>query len=286
MRGWRARDSPPLHRDDAIPACTGRRPGGRSFFALRRGRARADADHADARRRGDRGAAGQRRQPRRGAPAAQAARRAARRSAPRAWRSRGAISTRRTSRAIRALPAWRWRRSRAWPDAATVPDEVLLMRATLEQYLHEFDASVAHLRLAARAAGRRAQRAGLADAGDGAARAGPLRRFRRGLSTRSRGPAPSCTRTPAWPRTPALRGDVAGARAQLRDDARRPGLPAGTRGWLTTSLAELEERDGRAAAADAAYRSVLALGPDSLCGDRLCRLPDRAAAARPKRSRC
>ena len=42
-----------------------------------------------------------------------------------------------------------------------------------------------------------------------------------------------------------------------------PQLPAGTRGWLTTSLAELEERDGRAAAADAAYRKVLRLGPDS-----------------------
>jgi predicted Zn-dependent protease len=36
-----------------------------------------------------------------------------------------------------------------------------------------------------------------------------------------------------------------------------------TRGWLLTSLAELEERDGRAAAADAAYRSVLRLGRDT-----------------------
>src|SRR4051794_8192863 len=36
---------------------------------------------------------------------------------------------------------------RAWPDAATAPADVLFLRATLEQYLHEFDASVAHLRL-------------------------------------------------------------------------------------------------------------------------------------------
>ena len=36
---------------------------------------------------------------------------------------------------------------RAWPDANAAPGEVLLLRATLEQYLHEFDAAVAHLRL-------------------------------------------------------------------------------------------------------------------------------------------
>src|SRR4051794_40398806 len=34
---------------------------------------------------------------------------------------------------------------RAWPDAATAPDDVLLMRATIEQYLHEFDEAAAHL---------------------------------------------------------------------------------------------------------------------------------------------
>ena len=36
---------------------------------------------------------------------------------------------------------------RAWPDPNASPDEVLLLRATLEQYLHEFDAAVDHLRL-------------------------------------------------------------------------------------------------------------------------------------------
>nr|HET7859888.1 hypothetical protein [Caldimonas sp.] len=35
----------------------------------------------------------------------------------------------------------------AWPDPALAPNEILLLRATLEQYLHEFDASVAHLRI-------------------------------------------------------------------------------------------------------------------------------------------
>jgi len=46
----------------------------------------------------------------------------------------------------------------------------------------------------------------------------------------------------------------------LLADAR---LAPATRGWLLTSLAELEERDGHVAAADAAYRAVLRIGPDT-----------------------
>src|SRR5437762_10806273 len=33
----------------------------------------------------------------------------------------------------------------AWPDPAKAPDDVLLMVATIEQYLHDFDASAKHL---------------------------------------------------------------------------------------------------------------------------------------------
>jgi predicted Zn-dependent protease len=61
----------------------------------------------------------------------------------------------------------------------------------------------------------------------------------------------------------ALRGDVAAARKSFEAMLADTRLPASTRGWLTTSLAELEERDGRVAAADAAYRAVLRLGPDT-----------------------
>ena len=32
-----------------------------------------------------------------------------------------------------------------WHDAGPTPDDVLLLRATLEQYLHEFDAAAAKL---------------------------------------------------------------------------------------------------------------------------------------------
>jgi predicted Zn-dependent protease len=61
----------------------------------------------------------------------------------------------------------------------------------------------------------------------------------------------------------ALRGETAAARRSFQTLLADPRLPPGTRGWLLTSLAELEERDGRAAAAEAAYRGVLELGPDS-----------------------
>jgi hypothetical protein len=60
-----------------------------------------------------------------------------------------------------------------------------------------------------------------------------------------------------------LRGDVGNARRTFERLLADPGLAPGTRGWLLTSVAELEQRDDRAAAADAAFKGVLELGPDS-----------------------
>ena len=151
---------------------------------------------------------------------------------------------------------------RPWPDAATAPGTVLLMRATLQQYLHEFDASVTSLhQLLARPGSEREAQGWLtlatvlrvqgryADSDDAC---------RRVSSAGSQLHASACLAENA-----ALRGDVAGARKSFEGMLAAPGVPAATRGWLLTSLAELEERDGRAPAADAAYRSVLGLGPDS-----------------------
>ena len=151
---------------------------------------------------------------------------------------------------------------RPWPDAATAPGTVLLMRATLQQYLHEFDASVTSLhQLLARPGSEREAQGWLtlatvlrvqgryADSDDAC---------RRVSSAGSQLHASACLAENA-----ALRGDVAGARKSFEGLLAAPGVPAATRGWLLTSLAELEERDGRAPAADAAYRSVLGLGPDS-----------------------
>ncbi len=151
---------------------------------------------------------------------------------------------------------------RSWPDAATAPGEVLLLRATLQQYLHEFDASVESLRLLlARPGGERMAQAWLTLAtvlrvqGHYAESDAACRRVgSAGVQVHSS----ACLAENA-----ALRGDVVGARKTFEALLVDPRLPPATQGWLLTSLAELETRDGRAASADAAFRGVLRLGPDS-----------------------
>ncbi len=151
---------------------------------------------------------------------------------------------------------------RPWPDASSAPDEVLLMRATLQQYLHEFDASVATLRqLLARPGADRQAQAWLTLAtvlrvqGRYAESDESCRRVAGAGAALHAG---ACLAENA-----ALRGDVAKARKSFEALLAEPRLPPATQGWLLTSLAELEQREGRSAAADAAYRRVLALGPDT-----------------------
>ncbi|MEO5881618.1 MAG: hypothetical protein ABIQ06_04325 [Caldimonas sp.] len=151
---------------------------------------------------------------------------------------------------------------RPWPDASSAPAEVLLMRATLQQYMHQFDASVTSLRqLLARPgeAGRAQAWLTLATVlrvqGRYADSDGACRRL---AATGADLHSGACLAENA-----ALRGDVAPARRSFEALLSRPGLPPATQGWLLTSLAELEERERRTTAADAAYRRVLALGSDT-----------------------
>jgi len=149
---------------------------------------------------------------------------------------------------------------RAWPDAQAAPDEVLLLRATLEQYLHEFDASVSHLRLLlARPGSERQPQAWLT-------LATVLRvqgRYAESDDACRHVAGAEVYQTACLAENAALRGETAAARRSFETMLSARGLAPSTRGWLTTSLAELEERDGRAAAADAAYRTVLKVGPDT-----------------------
>ena len=149
-----------------------------------------------------------------------------------------------------------------WTDDATMPDGILLMRANLQQYLHEFDASARSLqRLLARPSPQRRPQAWLtlatvrrvqgryADsdtACEQVAQAGAALH------------AQACKAENA-----ALRGDSDGARATFNQLLATPALAAATQAWLTTSLAELEQRAGRAGAADAAFRSALKLDADA-----------------------
>ncbi len=149
----------------------------------------------------------------------------------------------------------------AWPDAATAPDDVLMMRATLQQYLHEFDASALTLKtLLARPAAAPLPQAWLtlatvrrvqgryAESDAACAQVG-----RAGATLH----ATACAAENA-----ALRGDVERARAAFTALLADPRQPATTRAWLTTSVAELEQRAGRAAEAEAAFRAALVLDPD------------------------
>jgi len=151
---------------------------------------------------------------------------------------------------------------RAWPDPARMPADLLLMRATLQQYLHEFDAAVGDLRLLlARPGSERNSQAWLT-------LATVLRVQGRYADSDAAcrevgGAGVSVYATACLAENAALRGEVGAARKSFEALLADPQLAAGTRAWLTTSLAELEERDGRVAAADAAYRAVLRLGPDT-----------------------
>lgn len=148
-----------------------------------------------------------------------------------------------------------------WKDEAAMPDEVLLMRATLQQYLHEFDASVRSLQaLLARPSAQPRPQVWLT-----------LATVRR-VQGRYADSDAACKQVTAGgaalhaqaclAENSALRGDVDAARAtfnRLLADARNP---APTRAWLSTSLAELEQRSGRVEAAEAAFRAALKFDPD------------------------
>ena len=148
-----------------------------------------------------------------------------------------------------------------WGDDATAPDDVLLMRATLQQYLHEFDASAASLqRLLARPGAPRPQ-AGLTLA---TVRRVQGRYAESDIACRGVAAAGAALHASAClAENAALRGEVDQARGvfeRLLGGARNP--PA-TQAWLTTSLAELEQRAGRDAAAEAAFKAALRLDADA-----------------------
>ncbi|HTU68598.1 MAG TPA: hypothetical protein VMF52_21845, partial [Steroidobacteraceae bacterium] len=140
-----------------------------------------------------------------------------------------------------------------WPDPRRAPDAILLRLAGIQQYLHDFDAARASLQvLVARSPGNaqawitiatilRVQ--GKYAASDQACESlagGGVRLYRE-----------ACLAENA-----SLRGDFARARDSL-DVLLRGQLPAETRNWLLTTLAENEMRAGRPASAERAYRDAL-----------------------------
>lgn len=146
----------------------------------------------------------------------------------------------------------------SWTDEATMPDDVLMMRATLQQYLHEFDASVRSLeRLLARPSGVARPQAWLTLA--------TVRRVQgrygdSDVACREVARAGSSLYGNAClAENIGLRGDFDKARATFGSLLLNASLPVAAKAWLLTSLAELEERAGQASAADKAFRASLAL---------------------------
>ena len=149
-----------------------------------------------------------------------------------------------------------------WSDEAAMPDELLMMRATVQQYLHRFDDSVRILRkLLARPSGKNQSQGWLTLAtvlrvqgryADSDAACAQLAQTGAALHARA------CAAENA-----ALRGDVERARAAFTALLSNPREAAATQAWLNTSLAELEQRAGNAPAAEAAFKRALALAPDT-----------------------
>ena len=149
-----------------------------------------------------------------------------------------------------------------WTDEATMPDGVLMMRATLQQYLHEFDASVRSLqKLLARPAPQPRPQAWLTLA---TVRRVQGRYADSDVACKQVAQAGAALHANAcMAENAALRGDVDRARVAFTGLLATPALPATTQAWLMTSLAELEQRAGRVSAADAAFRTALKLDADS-----------------------
>jgi tetratricopeptide (TPR) repeat protein len=149
-----------------------------------------------------------------------------------------------------------------WPDDATAPSDVLMMKATLQQYLHDFDASVETLkRLLARPGGAGQAQAWLTLA--------TVRRVQ-GRYAESDDACRQIALSGAelhanacLAENEALRGHTEAARTSLNALLATPGIPVATASWLTTTLAELEQRDGRAPQAHADFRAALRLQPDA-----------------------
>lgn len=143
-----------------------------------------------------------------------------------------------------------------WPDARTAPDEVLLLQATLQQYLHEFDVSAGHLELLVARRPEHAQAwLTLATVRRVQGRYADSDAACRGLQAAGvRLESQACLAE-----NQSLRGDFDAARNSLRQLLAAPRLPASTRSWLLTTLAEVEQRAGRPDIAESTFKQALAV---------------------------
>lgn len=148
-----------------------------------------------------------------------------------------------------------------WWDLPEAPDDVRVVRAQLRQFNHDFDGALVDLRaVTARDPARGDAWAWQAAIAMVQARYADAR----AACERLRPAAPALVATACNAAAEALTGRAAPAAAALRTAlaADREADPA-QRLWALTRLAEIEERRGEFAAAEAAFKGALALGvPD------------------------
>ena len=141
-----------------------------------------------------------------------------------------------------------------WPDPKTAPDDVLLLQATLQQYLHEFEVSAGHLELLVARRPEHAQAwLTLATVRRVQGRYAESNVACQGLLAAGvRLESQACLAENA-----SLLGGNEAARRSLQQLLEPPRLPSSTRAWLLTTLAELELRDGQPVAAETAFKQAL-----------------------------
>ena len=141
-----------------------------------------------------------------------------------------------------------------WPQPQSAPDDVLLLQATVRQYLHEFDVSASQLEtLVARRPGHAQAWLTLATVRRVQGRYAASDAACRGLQAAGvRLESQACLAENA-----SLRGDNTAARNTLTQLLAAGRLTNATRNWLLTTLAELEQRDGHPEAAEAAFKRAL-----------------------------
>jgi Tfp pilus assembly protein PilF len=148
----------------------------------------------------------------------------------------------------------------AWPQSDTAPDDVLLMLATLQQFLHDFDTSASNLERLLEHNPKHAQAwLTLATVRRVQGRYADSERACKGVAAAGAAAyAGACQAENA-----SLRGDFVGARAALNTLLGDTRLQAPSmRNWLLTTLAESEARAGRNTQAEAAYRQALQAAAD------------------------
>ncbi|MDR7273207.1 hypothetical protein J2X20_005897 [Pelomonas saccharophila] len=149
----------------------------------------------------------------------------------------------------------------AWEHEASPPADVMLVRATVQQFLHRFDEAKGTLQqLLARPEGEVNGQAWLAlatvlrvqgrlDESDQACRGIPksAEQYRRACLAENQG----------------LKGRIATARREFSELLAERAPSSSARSWVLTSLAELEQRDARGPAAEAAFRAALDVEPSA-----------------------